>query len=54
MADPQTCCPRCKLPLHHRQPDPAFYPGATFSYICGAELKDGETCHQKITVEMKR
>jgi hypothetical protein len=39
-------CPNCGL-VHHWHPDPAFYPGKTYSYIC-------DTCRCKITVVIRK
>ena len=47
-------CPGCARLVHHWRPTPEFYPGKTYSYICGEMRPDGKECRQKITVVIRK
>lgn len=50
-------CPGCARQVHHWHPSPEYYPGKTYTYICGETRKDGDgwvVCGEKITVVIQK
>ena len=47
-------CPGCSRMVSHWLPDPTYYPGRTFTYICGTMRPDGKECREKITAVIRK